>query len=62
MVVFWLVLILTGYLFMAIPKGFLPDQDTGQIFLLLKVPRTSHLKTWCDTKKEVAAMVGKIGV
>ena len=32
-------LVATGYLFMAIPKGFLPDEDQGQIFIFTEGPQ-----------------------
>ena len=59
MVVFWLVLILTGYLFMAIPKGFLPDQDTGQIFTFTEGPQDISFENMVRHQKEVAAIIGK---
>jgi hydrophobic/amphiphilic exporter-1 (mainly G- bacteria), HAE1 family len=33
------ILIATGYLFYAIPKGFLPDEDQGQIFMFTEGPQ-----------------------
>ena len=33
------VAVATGYLFMAIPKGFLPDEDQGQIFIFTEGPQ-----------------------
>jgi len=36
MAVFVLVLIATGYLFVKIPKGFIPDQDTDSIFTIVE--------------------------
>src|SRR5690349_17465459 len=33
------VLVATGYLFVAIPKGFLPDEDQGQIFIFTEGPQ-----------------------
>jgi HAE1 family hydrophobic/amphiphilic exporter-1 len=36
MVVFFAVLIATGYLFVKIPKGFIPDQDTDAIFSIVE--------------------------
>jgi hydrophobic/amphiphilic exporter-1 (mainly G- bacteria), HAE1 family len=34
-----MVLVVTGYLFIAIPKGFLPDEDQGQIFIFTEGPQ-----------------------
>ena len=34
-----LVLVATGYLFVVIPKGFLPDEDQGQIFVFTEGPQ-----------------------
>jgi hydrophobic/amphiphilic exporter-1 (mainly G- bacteria), HAE1 family len=39
MVVSAMVLVATGYLFIAIPKGFLPDEDQGQIFIFTEGPQ-----------------------
>ena len=33
------VVVATGYLFVAIPKGFLPDEDQGQIFIFTEGPQ-----------------------
>jgi HAE1 family hydrophobic/amphiphilic exporter-1 len=33
------ILVATGYLFYAIPKGFLPDEDQGQIFMFTEGPQ-----------------------
>jgi hydrophobic/amphiphilic exporter-1 (mainly G- bacteria), HAE1 family len=34
-----IILVATGYLFYAIPKGFLPDEDQGQIFMFTEGPQ-----------------------
>ena len=34
-----MILVATGYLFYAIPKGFLPDEDQGQIFMFTEGPQ-----------------------
>ncbi len=39
MVVAGAVLVATGYLFYVIPKGFLPDEDQGQIFIFTEGPQ-----------------------
>ncbi len=59
MAVFWLVLICTGYLFMAIPKGFLPDQDTGQLFTFTEGPQDISFDNMVRHQKELAAIIGK---
>ncbi len=33
------ILLVTGYLFVAVPKGFLPDEDTSQIFTITETPQ-----------------------
>ncbi len=39
MAVSFAVVVATGYLFVAIPKGFLPDEDQGQIFIFTEGPQ-----------------------
>ena len=45
LLVFFATLGLTIYLFMVIPKGFFPQQDTGLLIGIRKPPRTSPLPT-----------------
>ncbi len=47
------VLIATAYLFMAIPKGFLPSEDTGQIFLSTEAPQGTSYDSMVEHQKQL---------
>ncbi len=53
------VLVLTGYLFVVIPKGFLPSEDTGQIFAFTQAEEGISYKAMLKHQQEVAAVVQK---
>jgi HAE1 family hydrophobic/amphiphilic exporter-1 len=53
------VLILTGYLFVVIPKGFLPSEDTGQIFAFTQAAEGISYKAMLKHQQEAAAVVQK---
>ncbi len=54
-----LVLGLTVYLFMVIPKGFLPSEDTGQIFSFTQAVEGISYKAMLKHQQEAAAVVQK---
>ncbi|AEB09258.1 efflux RND transporter permease subunit [Desulfobacca acetoxidans] len=58
MAIFWLILLLTAYLFVTIPKGFLPDQDTGQLFTFTEGPQDTSFDNMVRRQKELAAIIG----
>ncbi|WP_449245777.1 efflux RND transporter permease subunit [Desulfobacca acetoxidans] len=58
MAIFWLVLLLTAFLFVTIPKGFLPDQDTGQLFTFTEGPQDTSFDNMVRRQKELAAIIG----
>jgi len=59
MVVSGVVLAATAYLFMVIPKGFLPDTDTGQIFSFTEGPQDISFAGMTRQQQQLAAIVGQ---
>jgi len=56
LVVSLIVLVVTGYLFYAIPKGFLPTDDTGQIFAFTEAAQDISFDEMKRHQLEVAAI------
>ena len=54
-----LLVVLTGYLFVIIPKGFIPSQDTGQIFGLTEAAQDISFDSMVRHQLAVAAVVSK---
>jgi hydrophobic/amphiphilic exporter-1 (mainly G- bacteria), HAE1 family len=54
-----LILVATLYLFGAIPKGFLPSEDTGQIFAFTEAQQGISFASMVDHQKELAEIVSK---
>ena len=54
-----LILVATIYLFGAIPKGFLPSEDTGQIFAFTEAQQGISFDSMVDHQKELAEIVSK---
>jgi HAE1 family hydrophobic/amphiphilic exporter-1 len=52
-----LILVLTGYLFMQIPKGFLPSEDSGAIFAFTQAAQGTSFDQMKKLQKEVVAIV-----
>ena len=46
----------TGYLFMVIPKGFIPNEDTGQIFAFTEAAQDISFDAMMDKQQQVAAI------
>ncbi|HEV8436864.1 MAG TPA: efflux RND transporter permease subunit [Methylomirabilota bacterium] len=57
--VFVLTLFATGYLFVVIPKGFLPNEDTGQIFAFTEAAQDISFDAMMQKQQAVAAIVRK---
>ncbi|MBM4145321.1 MAG: efflux RND transporter permease subunit [Nitrospira sp.] len=51
--------LVTIYLFMKIPKGFLPSEDTGQIFAFTEAAQGISYEDMVNHQKELAAIVAK---
>jgi HAE1 family hydrophobic/amphiphilic exporter-1 len=52
-----LIFLLTLYLFVAIPKGFLPSEDTGQIFAFTEASQGISFDSMVRHQKSVAAVI-----
>ena len=59
LVLSFVLMILTGYLFAIVPKGFLPTEDTGQIFGQTEAAQDISFDDMVRHQKEVAAIVAK---
>jgi hydrophobic/amphiphilic exporter-1 (mainly G- bacteria), HAE1 family len=57
--VFVLTLVATGYLFAVIPKGFIPNEDTGQIFAFTEAAQDISFDAMMDKQRAVAAVARK---
>jgi HAE1 family hydrophobic/amphiphilic exporter-1 len=58
-IVFLLTLAATGYLFMVIPKGFIPNEDTGQIFAFTEAAQDISFDAMMAKQQAVAEIVRK---
>jgi HAE1 family hydrophobic/amphiphilic exporter-1 len=58
-VVFVLTLVATAYLFNVIPKGFIPNEDTGQIFAFTEASQDVSFDSMMDKQQQVAAIAAK---
>ena len=54
MLAFVAVLVGTGWMFMAIPKGFIPDQDTDQIYAVTEASQGTSYYQMLDYQKQIA--------
>ena len=59
MVLFVLSLAATSYMFVKVPKGFVPDQDTDQIVAITEAEQGTSFFRMIDHQKEVAEMFQK---
>jgi len=59
MVVFFAIIGLTWYLFDKAPKGFLPNDDSGQIIILTEAAQDISFEGMMERQKEVMAIVNK---
>ncbi len=57
MVVFVVVLVATVWMFIAIPKGFIPDQDTDQIAAVTESAQGTSYRQMVEYQKQVAEIV-----
>ena len=58
MLVFWLILFGTAALFIIIPKGFFPDEDTGQIFAITQASEDISFDAMSAHQQVAAKIVG----
>ena len=59
LVAFFGIFVLTGWLFVRAPKGFLPSEDAGQIFCFVEGPQDISFDAMVDLQRQVAEIVRK---
>jgi HAE1 family hydrophobic/amphiphilic exporter-1 len=57
MVLFGIITVVTGYLFAVMPKGFLPAEDTGQLFCFTEAPEDISYDAMAQLQQRAAAIV-----
>jgi HAE1 family hydrophobic/amphiphilic exporter-1 len=57
MIMFAVITIATGYLFAVMPKGFLPAEDTGQLFCFTEAPEDISYDAMAQLQQRAAAIV-----
>jgi HAE1 family hydrophobic/amphiphilic exporter-1 len=57
--VFLATVVLTGYLFVIIPKGFIPNEDTGQVFAFTETAQDISFEGMMEHQMKVAKIVGE---
>jgi HAE1 family hydrophobic/amphiphilic exporter-1 len=58
-ITFLATVLFTGYLFYVIPKGFIPNEDTGQVFAFTEASQDISFDGMMEHQQKVAAIVGK---
>ena len=58
MLAFLCVCVLTGVLFARAPKGFLPSEDSGQLFCSVEGPQDISFDAMMDLQQQVASIIG----
>jgi HAE1 family hydrophobic/amphiphilic exporter-1 len=56
--VFLATVVLTGYLFVIVPKGFIPNEDTGQVFAFTEASQDISFEGMMEHQVKVADVVG----
>jgi HAE1 family hydrophobic/amphiphilic exporter-1 len=59
MVVFVAICIATGVLFVRAPKGFLPSEDSGQLFCFVEGPQDISFEAMSDLQRKVAEIIAQ---
>jgi hydrophobic/amphiphilic exporter-1 (mainly G- bacteria), HAE1 family len=57
--VFLAIFVATGVLFWRAPKGFLPSEDSGQLFCFVEGPQDTSFEAMMDLQRQVADIIGK---
>jgi hydrophobic/amphiphilic exporter-1 (mainly G- bacteria), HAE1 family len=57
--IFFATLVVTGYLFVIIPKGFIPNEDTGQVFAFTEASQDISFEGMMEHQLKVAGIVGQ---
>src|SRR3546814_13012370 len=50
-------ILLTGYLYVMVPKGFFPNEDTGQILVVTEAPQDLSFDGLAKLQQEAAATI-----
>ena len=56
---FFATVVVTAYLFYIVPKGFIPNEDTGQVFAFTEASQDISFEGMMEHQLKVAAIVGK---
>ncbi|HET8608168.1 MAG TPA: efflux RND transporter permease subunit, partial [Burkholderiales bacterium] len=59
MMTFLVIIVATAYLFYVVPKGFLPEEDTGQLFVFTEAAQDIGFDRMAQLQQEAAAIVRK---
>jgi hydrophobic/amphiphilic exporter-1 (mainly G- bacteria), HAE1 family len=59
MVIFVAICIATGVLFVRAPKGFLPSEDSGQLFCFVEGPQDISFEAMSDLQRKVAGIISQ---
>ena len=59
MVVFLGIVVVTGFLFAKMPKGFLPSEDSGQLFAFTEAPQDISFEAMAKLQTQVADIIRK---
>ncbi|MHB8667957.1 MAG: efflux RND transporter permease subunit [Burkholderiales bacterium] len=57
MLLFLLIIIATGWMFAAMPKGFLPSDDSGQLFAFTEAAQDISFEAMAEKQRQAAAIV-----
>jgi HAE1 family hydrophobic/amphiphilic exporter-1 len=59
LMIFFATVLLTGYLFYVVPKGFIPNEDTGQVFAFTEASQDISFEGMMEHQLKVAGIVGQ---
>jgi HAE1 family hydrophobic/amphiphilic exporter-1 len=59
LIVFLAICVVTGVLFARAPKGFLPSEDSGQLFCFVEGPQDVSFQAMMDLQRQVAEIIGR---
>ena len=59
MALFLVICVATGVLFARAPKGFLPSEDSGQLFCFIEGPQDASFEAMADLQRQVAEIIQK---
>src|SRR4029077_1049099 len=57
MAVFLAIVVATGFLFAKMPKGFMPSEDSGQLFCFTEAPQDISFDAMADLQGRVAEII-----